>query len=107
MHPVESTSSTSSAVHSPREFSPGPILQPPDEGQLAAKVILDLTRQFAKIIRALSLFESKLAMVLIEELPLVQQQAPWIASLVGRARFEMADYVQVSERGIVACQVRI
>ncbi|KAG8897142.1 anaphase-promoting complex subunit cdc27 [Tulasnella sp. 403] len=96
MQPLESTSSTSSAVHSPREFSPGPVLQPPDEGMMAANAILDLVRRFAKIVRALSLYEPQAAIEQILELPQEQTKAPWVSSLVGRARFEMADYVQAS-----------
>lgn len=104
MQPVESTSSTSS----PREFSPGPsaggtlsqqpLPSPQDELHQAANVILELTRKFAKIVRALSMFEPQGALDAILQLPAEQTKAPWIYALMGRARFEMADYLIVSYR---------
>ncbi|KAG8914429.1 anaphase-promoting complex subunit cdc27 [Tulasnella sp. 408] len=102
MQPVESTSSTSS----PREFSPGPsaggtlsqqpLPSPQDELHQAANVILELTRKFAKIVRALSMFEPQGALDAIMQLPAEQTKAPWIYALMGRARFEMADYLIAS-----------
>lgn len=97
LHPIESTSSTSSAIHSPRsELSPPPNPPPPqDESALAVLTILDVTRRFAKVLRALAMFEPQLALDAIDELPVEQKCAPWVSSLVGRARFEMSDYTQV------------
>lgn len=104
MQPIESTSSTSS----PREFSPGPsagaalsqqpLPSPHDELQQAANVILELTRKFAKIVRALAMFEPQAALDSIMQLPPEQTKAPWVYALMGRARFEMADYLIVSHR---------
>jgi len=92
-------SSISSAIHSPRsEFSPGPsTLRPPnsDENEAAAQILL-LTRQFAYIVRALLLYDPKTALDAIDELPEEQKMAPWVCALVGRARFELNDYDQVS-----------
>lgn len=104
MQPVESTSSTSS----PREFSPGPpagatlsqqpLPSPHDELHQAANVILELARKFAKIVRALAMFEPQAALDSIMQLPPEQTKAPWVYALMGRARFEMADYLIVSHQ---------
>ncbi|KAG9001739.1 anaphase-promoting complex subunit cdc27 [Tulasnella sp. JGI-2019a] len=108
LHPaVESASSASSALHSPRsEFSPNPPNQNqnhpfssppvPDENAIASGVILDLTRRFAKVLRLLTMFEPQLCLDAIDELPEEQKVAPWVSSIVGRARFEMSDYTQAS-----------
>ncbi|KAG8844122.1 anaphase-promoting complex subunit cdc27 [Tulasnella sp. 330] len=107
LHPtVESASSASSALHSPRsEFSPGPPNQNqrhqlsspgPDESAVASGVILELTRRFAKVLRLLTMFEPQMCLDAIDELPEEQKAAPWVSSIVGRARFEMSDYIQAS-----------
>ncbi|KAG8970835.1 anaphase-promoting complex subunit cdc27 [Tulasnella sp. 419] len=92
-------SSTSSQVPSPGP-SGGGNLQPQqpvyDESTIAAAVILEVTRSFAKIVRALSIFDSRRALAALDDLPDDQKDAPCVFALAGRASFEISDYIQSS-----------
>ena len=92
--------------HSPRsESSPLPPLWTPAQEQaaldtyhcaLADNYIYDLMRLFASAVRALAMYDCDACLEELDQLPEAHQRSSSVMAMVGRARYEMADYMKVS-----------
>lgn len=58
--------------------------------------IYDLMRSFAKASRALAMYDCRACLEELSKLPEVHQKSCWVISMVGRAHYEMADYIKVT-----------
>lgn len=95
-----------SAAHSPRsEGSPGPSAWTAMHEQAAQEAydiaradnyIYDLMRLFASAVRALAMYDCTACLDELDQLPDVHQQSSSVMAMMGRARYEMADYIKVS-----------
>ncbi|KIK59869.1 hypothetical protein GYMLUDRAFT_44345 [Collybiopsis luxurians FD-317 M1] len=106
---VANSPSPPGMTSSPRsEKSPSPwtlgqeqAAQATYEIEVADKYIYDLMRQFARVIRALSMYDSQQCLNEVELLPHIQQRTPWVLSVVGRAHYDKGHYV-AAERAFKA-----
>lgn len=91
------------AAHSPRSEST-PLWTPAQEQAaldayncaLADNYIYDLMRLFASAVRALGMFDCHACLEELDQLPEVHQRSSTVMAMVGRARYEMADYMKAS-----------
>lgn len=94
-----------SPPHSPRsEGSPAPsgwtaaqykAAQEAYDLAHAEKYIYDLMRLFASAVRSLAMYDCTACLEELDQLPDVHQRSSSVLAMVGRARYEMADYMKV------------
>jgi anaphase-promoting complex subunit 3 len=65
--------------------------------------ILELVRIFARAVQAMARFQCEEVIEQLDLLPLEQQYSPTVMTLLGRAFFEMLDYVKVCRRHFAFC----
>lgn len=61
--------------------------------------ILELVRIFSRAVQAMARFQCEEVIEQLDLLPLEQQYSPTVMTLLGRAFFEMLDYVKVCDPG--------
>jgi anaphase-promoting complex subunit 3 len=90
--------SNSIAPRSPRsDISTAPRQEDADI-EAADAYVLELVRIFARAVRALARYECHSVIDELERLPVEQQRSPWVLTMIGRAEYEMLEYVKVSGR---------
>jgi anaphase-promoting complex subunit 3 len=99
--PAMAQSPRSEGSPSPWSLSQEQVAQAAYETEVADKYIYDLMRQFARVTRALSMYQSQRCLEEIELLPHIQQKTPWVLSMVGKAHYNKGDYIS-AERAFKA-----
>lgn len=102
---VLNSPSPPSVAHSPRsEGSPAPsgwtaaqeqAAQEAYDIAQAEKYIYDLMRLFASAVRSLAMYDCTGCLEELDQLPEVHQRSSTVLAMVGRCRYEMAEYMQV------------
>ncbi|KAL4251628.1 Tetratricopeptide-like helical domain superfamily protein [Abortiporus biennis] len=64
------------------------------EAQMADNEIYELTRIFASASRALALYDCKLCMDELENLPTKHKRSAWVMAMVGKAHYELGEYAE-------------
>lgn len=82
-------------------FPPGPQID--TKKQEAQLFILDLFRKSGAGYFSIGRFRCKEALHAFNSLSSSQKETPWVQSQIGRAYYEMANYVEVC--GNIACQM--